>query len=401
MSQRAGLARLIDIGSNEANMLRGLILVVTLAAASNAFAGAPTNAAHDLAQKFSGQVEKAVAPADAAAAQPAPAKLQPAPAKLQPAQAKPRDTSTAKPKAAAHEKSTTTAEQAPVVKPFAKPAADQAVAQIAASERPPLDYEMDMLRRARAEQADRKSAEKPVQTAAPAKIFVTPPTATPPPPTAKPDAAPIAPAAPAKPEPPKAAEAPAAAATATTKPAPSGAAPAVAATITPPPGPAVQASVLLAIETGGASSKGDSATLDPIICVGDHCFLSAGLTADAVKLSKADALKLKSSNDASPDACRGKVGCVFRNVGLAKNALIEVIEIGSHPSALAQTYSAEPDATCKTSDGALACENPIATADFRIWIVPEAIAKTAGVEAIEDAVADSLPHRDIARDTDK
>lgn len=163
----------------------------------------------------------------------------------------------------------------------------------------------------------------------------------------------------------------------------------------------MQASVLLAIETGGASSRSDTTALDPIICVGDICFLSAGLTADAVKLSKSDVLKLKSSDDASPDACRGKVGCVFRNVGLTKNALIEVIEIGGASAVPARTYAAEPDATCKTSDGALACENPIATADFRLWIVPEATAQSAGADAIEDAVADSLPHPDIARDTDK
>lgn len=398
-------------------MLRRIVFLLVLLAVGPAFAGSVPNAAHDLAQKFSGQAE-AAKPAvstgatsepvkakslDAAAAKPAPAKSEAAPA------------------------------QRPTVKPFATTAADAAASEAATpkisnSERPPIDYEMDMLRRARAEQADRKAADKAVSpAAAPAKIVVHPPVVEPkpiaeakpeaaPPPLAAPAAAPSKPAeaekivAPAqappaqKIEPQKLVEAPAA--PKTTAAAPSTAAPAAAAAATvvaaPASGPTAQASVLLAIETGGASTKSsDATTYDPIICVADTCFLSAGLTADAVKLSKVDALKLKSSNDASPDACRGKVACVFRNVALPKDALIQVVELGGATADPERTYAAEPDTSCKSSEGALACDNPIATADFRIWIVPEATAKTAGVDAIEDAVAESLPHRDIARDTDK
>lgn len=423
-------------------MLRRIVFALATVAAGHAFAGAGPNAAHELAQKFAGQPEMtATAPAPNAAAKPA--------TETKAAETKP------KPPSPAPAKGIATTQPPVAVKPFANPASDApatsapAASKIATSDRPPLDYEMDMLRRARAEQADRKAAEKPAAPAVPAKIVVTPPAATPaaPPPvtatsTAKPESTTVAPTAPAAPpakaaeptkiepakiepaktdpakiapsapvlatpapvkaEPQKLVEAPATATAvaAPTPAAPAAAAPAVAAPPAPA-GPAVQASVLLAIETGGASSKSDDQALDPIICSADTCFISAGLTADAVKLSKADALKLKSSNDASQDACRGKVGCVFRNVGLSKGALIEVVEIGATSSAPAQTYAAEPDASCKTADGGLFCENPIATADFRIWIVPEATAKTAGADAIEDAVADSLPHRDIARDTDK
>lgn len=395
-------------------MLRRIVFLLVLSAAGPAFAGSVPNAAHDLAQKFSGQAE-AVKPAVSTAAT------------AESVKAKTSDTEAAKSAPAK-----TAPAQPPTVKPFATPAVETAgsgaaTPKISNSERPPIDYEMDMLRRARAEQADRKAAEKAVTPApAPAKIVVHPPVVEPkpvaevkseavPPPLAAPAAAPSKPteaekivtpaqAPPAsKVEPQKLVEAPTA--PKTTAAAPSTATPAAAtATVVAAPaaGPTAQASVLLAIETGGASSKSsDATTFDPIICVADACFLSAGLTADALKLSKVDALKLKSSNDASPDACRGKVACVFRNVALPKDALIQVVELGSATADPARTYAAEPDTSCKSSEGALACDNPIATADFRIWIVPEATAKTAGVDAIEDAVAESLPHRDIARDTDK
>lgn len=166
--------------------------------------------------------------------------------------------------------------------------------------------------------------------------------------------------------------------------------------------PTAQASVLLAIETGGASSKGGNALdFDPIICLADECFVSNGLSSDAIRLGKTDALKLKSTKDASQDACKGKVGCVFRNVGIGHGAQIQVVDLGAPSTEPGRAYDAQLDKSCAASDGELACENPIATPDFRIWIVPEQTAKTAGTQAIEDAVADSLPHRDIARDTDK
>lgn len=166
--------------------------------------------------------------------------------------------------------------------------------------------------------------------------------------------------------------------------------------------PAAKASVLLAIETGGASSKsGNAQDFDPIICLADTCFVSNGLSGDAITLGKADALKLKSTKDASQAACQGMAGCVFRNVGIPSGAQIQVVDLGAPSTEPGRTYDAQLDKTCATAENELACENPIASPDFRIWIVPEEAAKTAGTEAIEDAVADGLPHRDIARDTDK
>ncbi|HPG89259.1 MAG TPA: hypothetical protein PLD46_06365 [Hyphomicrobium sp.] len=411
-------------------MLRRLSLVLALMATGAAPVGAQPNAAHDLAQKFSGVADAKSSDIKSSETSKAKSAVQPVLVVQKPADA---------------------AQVAPQVKPFAKSDAAPAAAsmpaptppKVAATERPPLDYEMDMLRRARAEEADRKAAIKPAAPITGQRIVVQPPVvAAEPakgsvPPVAAAVATPVvAPPVPSaeKPEPAAAKTEPATAAAVKTEPAkiepakvapaklveaqpaPAAATPAVQAkadapvSVPPPPTPtpapsaalpAVQASVLLAIETGGVSTKGDTQTLDPIICVADSCYISAGLTADAVKLSKGDALKLKSSKDASPDACRGMVGCVFRNVGFAKDALIQVVDLGTPSSGEVQTYVVQPDGTCKSSDGALSCDNPIATSDFRIWIVPEATAKSAGEQSIEDAVADSLPHKNIARDTDK
>lgn len=403
-------------------MLRLLVCALSLSASTVAWAGAPQNAAHELAQKFVG-VSDAKA-SDRQVSETAKA----SPAKPVAAQATPADAAGAKLQVAPFAKND--------VKPVDAPAA---APKVAASERPTLDYEMDMLRRARAEEADRKAASKPNTAAAgqhlivqppatgatpiaPAKAVVAAPAAQPAPAVATAPAIAVTPAVAPSPAPaPPAAVIPEAAAPAKiveAKPQPPAAAPSVPAVqakadapaSTPVPAavpqvaalPLTQATVLLAIETGGASSKsGDVQKLDPIICVADSCFVSGGLTSDAVKLSKADALKLKSSKEASPDACKGMVGCVFRNVGFAKDALIQVVDLGTPSSDAVQAHVAQPDTSCKSADGALTCDNPIATADFRLWIVPEATAKSAGDQTIEDAVADSLPHKDVARDTDK
>ena len=235
--------------------------------------------------------------------------------------------------------------QKPQVKAEAAKPKAQAI-QAARSERPTIDYEMDMLRRARAEQAAETATVQPAAA-------VTPPAA---------ELAPtpsIAPAVGSAPTPAPAATAPPAAvapivpaAAATTAITVELALPTKTAESTPPPAPvqapapqkadvqakaepipaapaqpvtessvpSQHATLLLALETGGTSSKSGSApAFDPIICLGDTCFVSAGLNANAVKLAKLDALKLKSTSDASPDSCKGKAGCVFRNVAGGNN----------------------------------------------------------------------------------
>ncbi|NOT72719.1 MAG: hypothetical protein HOP09_16015 [Hyphomicrobium sp.] len=395
-----------------------------LAVSSPASATGAPSAAHKLAQKFAAPTET-VLPSTAPA-------------------------ETAKPKVAKPEAS--------------KPSAAKTVA--APAERPPLDYEMEMLRRARAEREALSSpkpaavtppaaspaplATKPATPVpAPAAVAVTSPVAppanvptpvapavsTPAPQPAATIAVQIAvPATPALTAPAVAPAASAVTAPSNAPPAPVAQAPVVPAPVVPPPavkaadvapgaapaaakpagptpaaapaiaasGPASRASILLALETSGASSKsGTSPSFDPIVCMGEVCFVSAGLNADAVKLSKGDALKLKTTTEASPDACKDKVACVFRNVAIPAGAQLNVIELGSASHDPSRTSDAAPDTTCKVSDSSLMCDNPIATADFRIWVVPEETARSAGVQAIEDVVADGLPHVDVARSTDK
>lgn len=400
-------------------MFRGTVsfLAMILATAANA-AEAP-NPAHTIAQKFAAPTETA-APAAAKSERP---KAQPV-AKAGPAKTEP-------------------ANPAPVKVEAAK-------AEASKTERPPLDYEMEMLRQARAEQAAVKAAKSvqppassvattatvspaPAPAASTSAITETPSPVTTTKPVAAVVPAPLPPAAPAATQPvaavtavtatatavaaPAAATAPIAAPakTAEATPAPAAAVPATApatpakAVVEPTKapaavsGPTAPATLLLALETSGASAKGTSAaaSFDPIVCLNETCFVSGGLQADAIKIAKSDAIKLKTSEEASAASCKGMIACVYRNVAVPAGAQFQLIELGSATHDSARAADLKIDATCKVTEGELGCDEPIATPNFKVWVVPEETAKTAGVQAIEEAVADGLPHVDVARTTDK
>ena len=305
--------------------------------------------------------------------------------------------------------------------------AAQAIAQKFAEDapakptRPGLDYEMDMLKRARAEQAAIKTAppaKAEVLKPAPAATVTPAPMAqaTPQAPASEltkpvtPPATPLVAVVPAvlTPQPPTPSIVPAVATPPTAAPAHAeiqAKAEAKPADVVPPtvvPNvTAPRATLLLALELGGAATKGSSPTYDPILCLADACFVSAGMKSDAVKLSKLDALKLKSTSEASPDSCKGKVGCVFRGVGVPAGAVLQVVELGSASHGPETARDVQLDKTCRMIETDLVCESPIASPDFRIWVVPEDLARTAGPQALEDAVADGLPEEDVARTTDK
>jgi hypothetical protein len=260
-----------------------------------------------------------------------------------------------------------------------KQAQTQTQSSATARDRPSLDYEMDMLRRARAEQAEWNAAKKPV--VAPS-VAATPPTETG-----------------AGPEAPQVAQAPSPTGLAAAKAdVPPAAAPAPVAE----PAGAKRATLLLAIEMGGSSKMADLFhTLAPMLCLGDACYISTGIESDAVRLPRAEAVKLMNSPDSEKNSCNGMAGCIFRNVSLPDGAKLKLVELGSGLLVESLPLAAIIDATCSMSEDGLTCLNPIATTDFRIWTVPEATAIDAGSEALEDAVADGLPNEDIERSTDK
>lgn len=266
----------------------------------------------------------------------------------------------------------------------AAPATKPAAPKLSAPARPDLDYEMDMLRRARLDETNRKAA--PASLGQPSQPPSVVPSTTPPAPK-------LADTTPSTAEPDKAAT-PSAPPQATAPPAPAPQRTDVAPFALPA---APRATVLIALDSSG---RGARATPDPVLCIGDVCYLSKGFAAAALPIAKRDALAVKSTVDHAADACRGQFGCVYRGVAIPDGAQVLIVDLTSTGEP-AGAFSIAPDASCKIEDGDVYCAEGLVTSAYRLWAIPEAIAERAGVEALDAALDDGLHSDDVAHANDK
>ncbi|WP_144061148.1 hypothetical protein [Hyphomicrobium denitrificans] len=242
---------------------------------------------------------------------------------------------------------------------------------------PGLDYEMDMLRRARAEEAERQkdiTATAPITVAQPAPAAAPQPVAEPIP-TALPE--PIARAI----EPPASAPMPIAQPLKT----------AVAQATEPDravPASGTRATILLVLDPDDTDQA--HVKPDPIICFDQQCWISNGLDSPAKPMPRSEAVALKTTETTTGDSCSGKSGCAFRNVAFHPDSQIQVVEVGESRGVADGAYTVAADATCRKLDGDLMCDNALVTHAFRMWVVPETTAQQVGPSTLEDAVANGL-----------
>lgn len=270
--------------------------------------------------------------------------------------------------------------------PLAK-TADIQPAPVPLTVRPSIDYEMDMLRRARAEAAQLKTTDpvKPEPSPLPKPVAENSPAS---PPAPIPSATPQGPAA-AAPSAPQSVEARAdpsskAATTATTALVPSN---------TP------HATVLVVLDPPRAAKP--ATPPDPILCFGESCYMSLGFETGAMAITKADALKLKNTEEAKAGMCMSKTACVYRDVPVVQGAQAEIVDLANRSATTSGISDIAIDQTCTIEDGELVCDKPISSLDQRIWVVPEAVAMKAGANVLDQAIADGLPEEDQAAATDK
>jgi hypothetical protein len=130
---------------------------------------------------------------------------------------------------------------------------------------------------------------------------------------------------------------------------------------------------------------------DPIICFDQQCWISNGLEAPAKPMPRSQAIALKTTDTPTGDSCSGKSGCAFRDIAFNPTTRVQVIEVGDSRGVSDGAYTITTDASCQKRDGGLACDNAVVTQAFRMWVVPEATAQAIGAIALENAVADGLP----------
>lgn len=129
----------------------------------------------------------------------------------------------------------------------------------------------------------------------------------------------------------------------------------------------------------------------PVLCVGRHCYISAGAEKTANALSRPWVLGPFNSLGRRAGPCNNQLACVFRGVTLDRNSShIQPVDMGLLRHKRRDIRKAEPDRTCTVTRGSLQCSSVIIGHRYRAWIVPEAIAEEAGPKALEEALHNGL-----------
>ncbi|HRD76740.1 MAG TPA: hypothetical protein PK264_12515, partial [Hyphomicrobiaceae bacterium] len=149
--------------------------------------------------------------------------------------------------------------------------------------------------------------------------------------------------------------------------------------------------VLLVMQPGSRGIRRHNKTADPILCADHGCYISRGSDTPATLRSGRKAFGFLNTFGGRAGACRDQLGCVFRGVRLdGPEATLQPVDMRLVHHDRREAQSITSDSACRMERGALACARAIASADYVMWIVPEALAENAGAERLEAAVAAGL-----------
>jgi hypothetical protein len=133
-------------------------------------------------------------------------------------------------------------------------------------------------------------------------------------------------------------------------------------------------------------------TANPVLCIGQGCYVSGGAGAPAEYMPRFSALGPANSIGRRAGPCRNQLTCVFRDVELGGGyGQIQPVDMGLLHHDRREIRGVRPDPTCDLISGRLFCAEPTVAKGYRAWIVPEVIATKAGAEALREALALGLP----------
>lgn len=154
-----------------------------------------------------------------------------------------------------------------------------------------------------------------------------------------------------------------------------------------------RATVILVLDTGapGLGRTGNS-TADPVLCLGPTCYAGQGADRPAKAMTRSHALGPGNTLGARAAACARSLACVYRDVDFSAAAGMGVqpVDLRLLRHDRRDIANGAIDGTCGVADGRLRCAKPLVSATWRAWIVPEAIAQTAGAKALSEAAASRL-----------
>jgi colicin import membrane protein len=150
--------------------------------------------------------------------------------------------------------------------------------------------------------------------------------------------------------------------------------------------------VLLVMQPGNRGIRRHNKSADPVLCTYSGCFVSNGPDRAVTYFPGHSGLGLSRTFGERAGSCSNSLGCVFRGIELAaiRDHLGPIdMRVIRHDRREMQHGIAVSD--CRLERGRLACTRGIHSSDYTMWIVPESLASRAGVQMLEQAVAEGLP----------
>jgi colicin import membrane protein len=90
-------------------------------------------------------------------------------------------------------------------------------------------------------------------------------------------------------------------------------------------------------------------------------------------------------------ACRNSLACIFRDVELGgRPAYLQPVDLHilKHDRRRGQVITG--DSECHSDSGRIFCKRGTFAGDYAMWVIPEAVAATAGVAALERLLSEEL-----------
>jgi hypothetical protein len=137
--------------------------------------------------------------------------------------------------------------------------------------------------------------------------------------------------------------------------------------------------------------RGGARVADPVLCLREGCYISAGADRAAAFLPGRKALGFANTWGARAGACRNALGCVFRGVELGLlPAFLQPVDMHIFKHDLRAGFAVLADSDCGVAAGRLTCRHGVDTESYTMWIVPENLAESLGPAALERALIEGL-----------
>jgi hypothetical protein len=150
--------------------------------------------------------------------------------------------------------------------------------------------------------------------------------------------------------------------------------------------------VLLVMAPGSYGiRRGGALVADPVLCMRDGCYVSAGADRPATFLPGRKALGLRNTWGARAGACRNALGCIFRSVELGTlPAFLQPVDLHIFKHDVRAGFAVLADSDCAIGAGRLTCRHGIDAETYTLWVVPERLAQTLGPAGLERALSEGL-----------